>query len=114
MPTSDSETAILGHLATLPDRVQNTSHEVVSGCQAGPYVTSRHYSGTKGSPHPLARRFILTQLFSGPHADGSKPGLACLYMGHIVDTQVAPVLREYWFDSPEEVEKAVARLTADA
>ena len=31
---------------------------------------------------------------------------------HIVDTQVAPLLREYWFDSPEDVDKEVARLTA--
>ena len=33
---------------------------------------------------------------------------------HIVATQIAPLLREYWFDSPEDVEKEVARLTADA
>ncbi len=33
---------------------------------------------------------------------------------HIVDTQIAPLLREYWFDSPEIVEEAVAGLTADA
>ena len=33
---------------------------------------------------------------------------------HIVDTQIAPLLREYWFDAPEDVEKEVARLTADA
>ena len=33
---------------------------------------------------------------------------------HIVDTQIAPLLREYWFDSPEDVEKAVGKLTADA
>ena len=32
---------------------------------------------------------------------------------HIVDTQIAPLLREYWFDSPKDVEKAVTRLTAD-
>ena len=32
----------------------------------------------------------------------------------IVDTQIVPLLREYWFDSPEDVEKAVAGLTADA
>ena len=32
---------------------------------------------------------------------------------HIVDTQIAPLLREYWFDSPEDVEKEVAKLTAD-
>ena len=33
---------------------------------------------------------------------------------HIVDTQIAPLLREYWFDSPEDVEKEVDRLTDDA
>ena len=33
---------------------------------------------------------------------------------HIVDTQIAPLLREYWFDAPEDVEKEVARLTVDA
>ena len=31
----------------------------------------------------------------------------------IVNTQIAPLLREYWFDSPEEVENEVRRLTAD-
>ena len=33
---------------------------------------------------------------------------------HIVDTQIAPLLREYWFDSPEIVQEALAGLTADA
>ena len=33
---------------------------------------------------------------------------------HIVATQIAPLLREYWFDSPEDVDNEVARLTADA
>ncbi len=33
---------------------------------------------------------------------------------HIVDTQIAPLLREYWFDSPEIVQEAMAGLTADA
>ena len=28
----------------------------------------------------------------------------------VVDTQIAPLLREYWFDAPEDVEKGVARL----
>ncbi|MCY4574343.1 MAG: DUF3427 domain-containing protein [Gemmatimonadetes bacterium] len=32
----------------------------------------------------------------------------------IVATQIAPLLREYWFDSPEDVEKEVDRLTDDA
>ena len=32
---------------------------------------------------------------------------------HVVDTQIAPLLREYWFDSAEDVERDVARLTAN-
>ena len=36
------------------------------------------------------------------------------WYNHIVATQIAPLLREYWFDSPKDVEKAVAKLTADA
>ena len=31
----------------------------------------------------------------------------------VVDTQIAPLLREYWFDAPEDVEKEVARLLED-
>ena len=33
---------------------------------------------------------------------------------HIVDTQIAPLLREYWFDSPEIFQEATDVLTADA
>ena len=33
---------------------------------------------------------------------------------HVVDTQIAPLLREYWFDAPDDVEKEVARLTSDS
>ena len=29
---------------------------------------------------------------------------------HVVDTQIEPLLREYWFDSPTDVEATVARL----
>ncbi len=36
------------------------------------------------------------------------------WYAHIVDTQIAPLRREYWFDSPEDVDNEVARLTADA
>ena len=32
---------------------------------------------------------------------------------HIVDTQIEPLLREYWFDSPNDVEKAVAALNGN-
>ena len=44
--------------------------------------------------------------------DGDEPSED--WYKHVVDTQIAPLLREYWFDSPEGVEKEVARLTADA
>ena len=29
---------------------------------------------------------------------------------HVVDTQIEPLLREYWFDAPTDVEATVARL----
>ena len=32
---------------------------------------------------------------------------------HVVDTRIAPLLREYWFDAPEDVEKEVAQLLDD-
>ena len=32
---------------------------------------------------------------------------------HIVDTQIEPLLREYWFDSPDDVKKAVATLNGN-
>ena len=44
--------------------------------------------------------------------DGEEPSED--WYKHVVDTQIAPLLREYWFDSPEDVEKELARLRADA
>lgn len=44
-------------------------------------------------------------------SDGNQPSDD--WYTHIVATQIAPLLRESWFDSPEDVEKEVARLTAD-
>ena len=32
---------------------------------------------------------------------------------HVVDTRIAPLLREYWFDAPEDVETKVAQLLGD-
>ena len=32
----------------------------------------------------------------------------------VIETQIAPLLREYWFDSPEDVENEVAKLTHGA
>ncbi len=90
------------------------------------------YLTTKGADPALARRICdrlgklnetirgdreLGRGFEVGHSyfvpdDGDKPSED--WCRHIVDTQIAPLLREYWFDSPEDVEKAVAGLTADA
>jgi MoxR-like ATPase len=44
--------------------------------------------------------------------DGDEPSEEW-YM-HVVDTQIVPLLHEYWFDVPGRVEKAVASLTGNA
>ena len=59
----------------------------------------------------LGRGFQIGHSYFVP-GKGDEPSEA--WYNHIVDTQIAPLLREYWFDSPEDVEKAVARLTAGA
>ena len=59
----------------------------------------------------LGRGFQIGHSYFVP-GKGDKPS-EDWYM-HIVDTQIAPLLREYWFDSPDDVEKEVARLTGDA
>ena len=59
----------------------------------------------------LGRGFQIGHSYFVPD-DGDKPTED--WYNHIVDTQIAPLLREYWFDSPEDVEKEVKRLTADA
>ena len=59
----------------------------------------------------LGRGFQIGHSYFVP-GKGDKPSKA--WYNHIVDTQIAPLLREYWFDSPKDVEKTVAKLTADA
>ena len=59
----------------------------------------------------LGRGFQVGHSYFVPN-DGDEPSEE--WYGHIVDTQIAPLLREYWFDSPKDVEKAVAGLRADA
>ncbi|MDE2794672.1 MAG: AAA family ATPase [Gemmatimonadota bacterium] len=59
----------------------------------------------------LGRGFEVGHSYFVPHK-GDEPTED--WYRHIVDTQIAPLLREYWFDSPEIVEEAVAGLTADA
>ena len=59
----------------------------------------------------LGRGFQIGHSYFVP-GDGDDPSEA--WYKDIVDTQIAPLLREYWFDSPEDVEKEVARLTSDS
>ena len=59
----------------------------------------------------LGRGFQIGHSYFVP-GDGDDPSEA--WYKDIVDTQIAPLLREYWFDAPEDVEKEVARLTVDA
>ena len=59
----------------------------------------------------LGRGFQIGHSYFVP-GDGDTPSED--WYKHIVDTQIAPLLREYWFDSPEDAQKEVARLTAAA
>ena len=59
----------------------------------------------------LGRGFQVGHSYFVP-GDGDEPSED--WYRHVVDTQIAPLLREYWFDSPEIVREAVAELTADA
>ena len=59
----------------------------------------------------LGRGFQIGHSYFVP-SGGDEPSEA--WYKDILDTQIAPLLREYWFDSPEDVEKEVARLAADA
>ena len=59
----------------------------------------------------LGRGFQIGHSYFLPD-DGEEPSED--WYKHVVDTQIAPLLREYWFDSPKEVENEVTRLTVDA
>ena len=59
----------------------------------------------------LGRGFQIGHSYFVPHT-GDEPTEE--WYKHIVHTQIAPLLREYWFDSPEDIEREVAKLTAPA
>ena len=59
----------------------------------------------------LGRGFRIGHSYFVP-GDGDEPSEA--WFKGVVDTQIAPLLREYWFDAPADVEKEVARLSADS
>ena len=95
-------------------------------------VAFEKYLMDKGAEHDLARRISdrmdelnerirndkeLGRGFQIGHSyfvpgDGDTPSED--WYKHIVHTQIAPLLREYWFDSAEDVNKQVDRLTAGA
>ena len=58
----------------------------------------------------LGRGFQIGHSYFVP-GDGEKPSET--WYEDIVDTQIAPLLREYWFDTPDDVEKEVGRLKGD-
>ena len=58
----------------------------------------------------LGRGFEIGHSYFVP-GERDKPSDA--WYEHVVDTQVEPLLREYWFDSPTDVEATVARLKGD-
>ena len=59
----------------------------------------------------LGRGFRIGHSYFVP-GDGGVPSED--WYRHVVDTQIAPLLREYWFDAAEDVERDVAKLTDDA
>ena len=59
----------------------------------------------------LGRGFRIGHSYFVP-GDGDVPSED--WYRHVVDTQIAPLLREYWFDAAEDVERDVAKLTDDA
>jgi len=58
----------------------------------------------------LGRGFRIGHSYFVP-GDGDVPSED--WYRHVVDTQIAPLLREYWFDAAEDVERDVAKLTDD-
>ncbi len=68
---------------------------------------------TIGGDRELGPGFRIGHSYFVPRDDDDEEPSDAWY-AHIVETQIAPLLREYWFDSPEDVDNEVARLTADA
>ena len=59
----------------------------------------------------LGRGFQIGHSYFVP-GDGETPSED--WYKNIVDTQIAPLLREYWFDSPKDVKTQLDSLRADA
>ena len=129
MNTADRSLAIVDY--ALRRRFAFETLEPAFGTDFGRTAFEEHLAG-RGADRSLARRIsdrigALNEKISGDQELG--PGFRIghsyfvpsedaepsdTWYDHIVATQIAPLLREYWFDSPEDVEKEVAKLTADA
>ena len=129
MNTADRSLALVDY--ALRRRFAFETLEPAYGTDYGRTAFEKHLTG-KGTDSDLARRISdrmgklnekirsdkeLGRGFQIGHSyfvpgGGDEPSEA--WYKDIVDTQIAPLLREYWFDSPKDVEKEVARLAADA
>ena len=58
----------------------------------------------------LGRGFQIGHSYFAP--DDEDPPPTDAWYRRAIETQIAPLLREYWFDSPENVQNEVAKLTA--
>ncbi len=131
MNTADRSLALVDY--ALRRRFAFESLQPAFGTDFGREAFEKHLTG-KGADPSLARRISdrigkLNETISGdrelgpgfrighsyfvPRDDDDEEPSDAWYT-HIVETQIAPLLREYWFDSPEDVGNEVARLTADA
>ena len=129
MNTADRSLALVDY--ALRRRFAFETLEPAYGTEYGREAFEKHLAG-KGADPALARRICdrmgklnekiandkeLGRGFRIGHSyfvpgDGDVPSED--WYRHVVDTQIAPLLREYWFDAAEDVERDVARLTADA
>lgn len=64
-----------------------------------------------GKDKELGRGFQIGHSYFVP-SEGEEPSED--WYRRVVDTQIAPLLREYWFDSPDDIEEEVAKLTTEA
>ena len=130
MNTADRSLALVDY--ALRRRFAFETLQPAFGTDYGRQAFQEHLTG-KGADASLARRitdrigklnetiandrelgpgFRIGHSYFVPPEDGDKPSDA--WYAHIVETQIAPLLREYWFDSPDDVDNEVARLTAGA
>ena len=128
MNTADRSLALVDY--ALRRRFAFETLEPAYGTEYGREAFEKHFAD-KGADRSLARRICqrmgklnekiatdkeLGRGFRIGHSyfvpgDGDAPSED--WYRHVVDTQIAPLLREYWFDAAEDVETDVARLTAD-